>query len=173
MLTAFVDLKADNEGRLARFRTDEDAEYYIANPIKGYKPEGNYRGICGYEPLGDNRAMVYTLHPAQYLRDSTATPVHDPLAVTAVWRTPRYVNMHLRPMTRGGQQYWGFCIDSICGTTAHVSLYHRQNDDPLAYSQDVYASLPIDSLPNPSQIEEISLTFETFQGSRTWTLPKQ
>ena len=52
--------------------------------------------------------------------------------------------MQLAPLTQGGTQYWGYLVDEVSGNTTHISLHHRQNDDPLSYTQTVYASITTD-----------------------------
>lgn len=170
IVTEFADLKADAQGRLATLITDDDHTLRISNPVEGFQKNAGYRAVCGFVREGDDEATLYSLQAVAFLRDSTATPRHDPVAAVSVWGTRRYINMHLRPMTRGGQQYWGFCIDSIKGRTAYVQLYHNQNDDPLAYSQDVYASLPVDSIPGHASLDTIRLTIPTFKQNKTWTI---
>lgn len=167
VVTEFVDIDADSQGRLASITTDDDRQYTISAPIAGYHPDAKYRGVCGFVPSGKS-AIVRSLYPVQYLRDSSAVVCHDPIAVYSVWGTRRYINMQLRPMTQGGTQAWGFAIDSIVGKTAFLSLHHNQQHDPLAYSTDEYASLPLDSVKQDS----IHFTIHTFKGLKTWIITK-
>lgn len=167
VITEFVDLKSDAQGRLASILTDEDLGFTIATPITGYHPNARYRGVCGFVPVG-NVAFVKSLEPVEYLRDSSDVVCHDPIAVYSVWATRRYINMQLRPMTQGGEQTWGFAVDSIVGETAFLSLHHNQQGDPLAYSTNVYASLSLDSVAQ----SDIRMTIHTFKGPKTWTITK-
>ena len=167
VISEFVDIKSDSQGCLVSILTDTDQNYTIASPITGYRPNAKYRGACGYVPVGQV-AHVRSLQPVQYLRDSSKVVRHDPIAVYSVWGTRRYVNMQLRPMTQGGQQYWGFAVDSILGRTAYLSLHHNQGNDLQAYSTDVYASLSLDSIKQDS----IQFTIHTFKGLKTWTITK-
>lgn len=170
IVTEFADLDADAQGRLATLVTDDDRTYRISNPVEGFQENAGYRAVCGFVREEDDAVTLYSLQAVAFLRDSTSTPRHDPVAAVSVWGTRRYINMHLRPMTRGGKQYWGFCVDSIQGRTAYVQLYHNQNEDPLAYSQDVYASLPVDSIPGIDALDTIRLTIPTFKQNKTWTI---
>lgn len=165
IVTEMADVKADEQGRLAQLLTDDDVEYTISQPIAGYRPGATYRALCGFVPKG-KWADVHQLSPVHYLRDSTNSVRHDPTNVYSVWQTRRYLNMHLRPLTQGGQHYWGFAVDSITDQTAHLSLHHDQCGDFTAYSEDVYASLPLDSVPQ--ELHTIRLTIHTFQQDKTW-----
>lgn len=170
IVTEFADVQADAQGRLVTLITDDDCTLRISNLVEGFQENAGYRAVCGFVREANDEVTLYSMQSVAFLRDSTATPRHDPVAAVSVWGTRRYINMHLRPMTRGGQQYWGFCVDSIKGRTAYVQLYHNQNDDPLAYSQDVYASLPVDSIPGHATLDTICLTIPTFKQNKTWTI---
>ena len=54
----------------------------------------------------------------------------------------------------------------------HLRLHHRQNADPLSYTQTVYASLPIDSLKAVPKGDSIAFHIKTFKGDRVWTFKK-
>lgn len=167
VISEFVDIDADDQGRLVSITTDDDQRYTISAPLAGYHPGGKYRGVCDFVPSGSS-ADVRSLQPVHYLRDSSSVVAHDPIAVYSVWSTRRYINMQLRPMTQGATQAWGFSLDSIKGETAFLSLHHNQEGDPLAYSTDVYASLPLDSVEQDS----IQFTIHTFKGLKTWIINK-
>lgn len=163
ILTELADVETDENGVLRRFTTDEGKSMSIANYLDGYQPRAVYRCVCGYV-VEDGEALLYQLSGVHILRDSTECAVQDPVALVSVWRAGHYVNMQLSPKTQGGSQYWGFSTDSLMGKTAFLSLHHRQNGDPLAYSTTVYASLPVDSI----RCDSISLSIRTFGGIKTF-----
>ncbi len=145
VVTEIVDGITDGGGALALLLTDEGERYTLTNPQDGLLANAVYRCLCGYVPDGD-RATLYSLSGVYVLRDSTGTAARDPLPIVSAWRTPRYINLHLRPKTQGGTHYYGYITDSIVDGHAYLSLHHRQNGDPEAYSADVYASIPLDSV---------------------------
>ena len=169
VVTEFSDVISDAAGRLHSFTTDRDQTFRITNDLTGYEPNSVYRAVCGFVPQPDSTAVVYQLLGAWYLRDSTNHVPHcDPTEVLSVWRTRRFLNMQLVPRTQGGRQYWGFMVDST--QTGHVwlSLYHNQNGDEASYSTNVYASLPLDSVPDLQTGDSLSLSIQTFEGVKTW-----
>ena len=172
IITEFAMIQTDDAGRLAELTTDDERTYTIANPQDGYKKNVRYRVVCGFVPDGET-ATLYHATGAYLLRDSTQLAYEpDPIKVTSVWQSGRYINMHLSPLTQGGTQYWGYRIDSISGNTTHISLHHRQNGDPLSYTQTVYASIAVDSLETVSVGDNLSLHIKTFKDEQVWTFKK-
>ena len=84
-----------------------------------------------------------------------------------------YINLHLAPLTQGGNHSWGFITDSI-GTDGHryLSLHHRQNGDPLSYTQETYASIPLEELDSMTEGDSITLSIHTFKGIKTWNFKR-
>lgn len=172
IVTEFGMIRTDASGTMTDFTTDDGRIYAISNPQSGYDKEVLYRVVCGYVPDGQT-VKLYQVTGAHLLHDST-TLAHepDPIKVTSVWKSGRYINMHLSPLTQGGKQYWGYRIDRVRSRTIHVSLHHRQNADPLSYTQNVYASLPADNFKIIPFTDSIALHIQTFQGDQVWTFKK-
>ena len=172
VVTEFATILTDASGTLTELTTDAGRTYTISNPQSGFEKEVMYRVVCGYVPDGQT-ATLYQLTGAYLLHDSTALAFDpDPIKVTSVWQSGRYINMHLSPLTQGGKQYWGYRIGRLRGRTLHISLHHRQNNDPLSYTQTVYASLPTDNLKAIPFADSIALHINTFQGEQVWTFTK-
>ena len=106
------------------------------------------------------------------LRDSTAIGRKDPTGILSAWRAGRYINLHLQPKTQGGTHYWGFTVDSVAQGTVWIGLHHKQNSDPLSYTQDLYASIPVDSIKTALPGDSLIMTVATFNGLKTWTFKK-
>ena len=168
IVTEMADCASDAQGTIRRITLDDGRTYTLTNPLAGYAQNAVYRAMCDYtlEPSGS--ATLYQTMGAYVLRDSADAPLHHPTNAESAWITPRYINLHLRPKTYGGRQYWGYVTDSIEGGTAYLSIHHNQCGDPLAYSTTVYASIPLDSIPTGS----IHLSIHTFDGVKTWTFRK-
>ncbi len=145
IITDILDGITNSSGTLTTLQTDEGETYTLTNPQSGLVKNAIYRCLCGYTLEGNN-ATLYSLSGVYILRDSTERAVKDPLPIVSAWKTSRYINLHLRPKTQGGTHCYGYVTDSIVDGHVYISLHHRQNGDPEAYSTDVYASIPLDSI---------------------------
>lgn len=166
IVTELADCPTDDGGKMTRIVLDDDTQLTLTNPQKGLKANTTYRFLAGFTKEEDQCATLYSLRQAALLGDSTEVAKSDPVNVVSLWRTQRYINLHLRPKTQGGEQTWGFIVENIVGNHAYLRLHHRQGIDPTAYSTDQYASLPLDLVP----AEQITLRIETFDGTRQWEL---
>ena len=172
MLTEFATIQTDSWGTMRTFTTDGGKTYTMTNPLTGYLEDYTYRAVCGYVPDGD-RAYLRQAVEAYVLCDSTSLAYQsDATGVVSMWRGGGYINMQLSPLTQGGRQYWGFCVDSLRSRTTHLTLHHRQNGDPLSYTQTVYASLPLESLSMVPEGDSIAVHVPTFKGDRVWLFKK-
>ena len=172
VVTEFAMLRADDSGTMIELTTDDERTYTLSNPQSGYKENTNYRAVCSFVPDGQN-ATLYNATGAYLLHDSTELAYEpDPIKVTSVWQSGRYINMQLAPLTQGGTQYWGYRVEEVSGNTTHISLHHRQNGDPLSYSETVYASLKVDDFETIPAGDDIVLHIKTFKGEQVWTFKK-
>ena len=168
VITEFVMIRTDDAGTMVELTTDDERTYTITNPQSGYNKNVKYRAVCGFVPDGQ-KATLYHATSAYLLRDSTELDYEpDAVSVVSVWRSGHFINMQLSPLTQGGKQYWGYRIDGKSGNTTHIGLHHRQNGDPLSYTQTVYASLPIDNLDMVPVGDSIALHIKTFNGDKVW-----
>ena len=165
IVSEMADCPTNSEGTMVKIVLDNDTELPLSNPQTGLKPNVTYRALAGYT-LDDGKAMLYSLKPATLLRDSTRVATTNPTAIVSLWRTKRYINLHLLPKTQGGEQSWGFITDSIVGNHAYLRLHHRQGTDPTSYSTDVYASLPLQLL----EANQFTIRINTFSGTKEWEL---
>ncbi len=179
IVAEMADLYTNQDGAITHLVLDDGTTYKISNSQSGFHAKSLYRVLCGFVPNG-NEATLYQLQGAYILRDSTAIlPRKDPASVISTWRTPRYLNLHLATKTQGGTQHWGYITDSITSTPqangdtlihAHMSLYHNQNADPMSYTEDVYASIPLDSIKpfgNKREKGRVTLSINTSSGIKT------
>jgi hypothetical protein len=172
ILTEFAMIRTDDAGTMIELTTDNEQTYTITNPQEGYDKNANYRAVCGYVADG-HKATLYHATGAYMLRDSTQLAYDsEPVKVTSVWQSGRYINLHLSPLTQGGTQYWGYRIDETSGNTTHISLHHKQNGDPLSYTTTVYASFCIDEFESIPAGNLIALHIKTFDGEKVSTFKK-
>lgn len=172
VVTEFAMLRTDDSGTMIELTTDDEHTYTLSNPQTGYDRNSRYRAVCGYVPDGQN-ARLYNATGAYMLCDSTERAYEsDAVKVVSVWQSGRYINMQLAPLTQGGTQYWGYRIDEVSGNTTHISLHHRQNGDPLSYTETVYASITTDDFETIPSGDNIVLHIKTFKGEQVWTFKK-
>ena len=171
IISEMADLYTNEQGGYDKFITDAGVTYQVINGKGGLKPNACYRILCGYVPSGEN-ATIFQAQGAYFLHDSTEIAKTDPTGVKSAWRSGKYINMYLSPLTQGGTQYWGFITDSIKSGHAWVTLYHNQHADPLSYTQPTYASLPVDSIKDIQDGDIITLCINTFNGPQTWDFKK-
>ena len=165
IVSEMADCPTNSEGTMMKIVLDNDTELPLSNPQTGLKPNVTYRALAGFA-LDNGKVRLYSLKSATLLRDSTSVAQYDPVHVTSIWRTRRYINLHLLPKTQGGEQSWGFITDSIVGNHAYLRLHHRQETDPTSYSTDVYASLPLKLL----EANQFTIRINTFSGTKEWEL---
>ena len=165
IVSEMADCPTNSEGTMMKIVLDNDTELPLSNPQTGLKPNVTYRALAGFA-LDNGKVRLYSLKSATLLRDSTSVAQCDPVNVTSIWRTRRYINLHLLPKTQGGEQSWGFITDSIVGNRAYLRLHHRQGTDPTSYSTDVYASLPLQLL----EANQFTIRINTFSGTKEWEL---
>ncbi len=165
IVSEMVDCPTNSEGTMMKIVLDNDTELPLSNPQTGLKPNVTYRALAGFA-LDNGKVRLYSLKSATLLRDSTSVAQCDPVNVTSIWHTRRYINLHLLSKTQGGEQSWGFITDSIVGNHAYLRLHHRQGTDPISYSTDVYASLPLKLL----EANQYTIRINTFSGTKEWEL---
>lgn len=170
-LSEMADLLTNDKGTMTKMTLDNGTSYKISNPKDGYKKNVRYRAVCSYIPSGES-ARITRMDGAHILRDSTSVGTKDPTSAVSAWRAGKYINLQLAPLTQGGKQYWGFIIDKVEPGHAYISLHHRQNGDPLSYTQTTYASLPVDSIKGIETGEAITLSITTQKGEQTWEFLK-
>lgn len=176
IITEMADAYTNEHGVIYKIVLDNDKTYNIENQLSGYHKNAIYRILCGYEQKNSNYVHLFQMTGVPVLRDSTKIARRDPVELQSVWRTGRYINLHIDAKTQGGKQYWGFITDSIVASVnaegmpsnhAYVSLHHNQNGDPTSYTEEVYLSLPIDSIKNIEQTSPVTLHINTAKGLKT------
>lgn len=178
LITDFAEVYSDANGNLFRMQPDHQPAYYIDSPIAGYLPDTEYRGVCTYTFSGSDSTTVhlYGVERVTLLQDSTrsAYPGTDPLQAVSLWDGGNFINFHLSVKTQNGIHYLGYRMDSIRiapdrQRTVYLTLYHNQNNDPLSYSQKLYASLPKSNLNAVVQTgDSICIYIHTFEGLKHW-----
>jgi hypothetical protein len=183
LITELAMARADNQGLMTSFTTDDGIIYHVNNEIKGMTANSRIRALISYlktdapdgAPAENSFAIVYQAKAVPVFWDwTTEEPMRrDPTGIQSVWVSGGFVNLHLTPKTQGGKQAWGFTRDSVTTnvlgtTTHHLSLYHHQLEDATAYTTDLYACISLDSIPALAAQDSIRLTVNTFSTPAIW-----
>ena len=171
----------DEHGVITRLLLDDSTSHPVTNKLEGYVARAAYRCVCGFVRGSGQSVEIRSLAPAYILADSTDSRhrANDPVEVVSAWRGGHmFLNLYVRPLTKGGKQQWGYLRDSVRanpagGTTYHLSLMHAQGTDTLAYSTDLYMSVPLDSLATPpafTAADSVEMAVATWNGLRRFAV---
>lgn len=151
---------------------DDGRKMKIVNQLGGLTPDSLYRIRALYVPTEDGvelRGAQLVVAPLTLRMDPLLVKT-EPVELKAIWGSPRYVNMLLGVKSGGGSQMIGFIENGIVEMAdgikkLSITLFHDQIDDPLYYTQDVYASCPIypyayDLVSGRDSVEMIIHTFK-------------
>lgn len=180
IITDFANLHTDPTGNIFQIEPDNGPCYYLDPAIQGNIPNATLRALCGYALQNTDAnaqkqtARLYTLTTVELLQDSTqnAYPGNDSTKILSAWKSGRYINLHLAPLTQGGRQYWGYRLTRPENdrSTYTLTLYHNQNNDPQSFTQEIYASISLMPLMEQAQTgDTVRLQVNTYEGVKTWT----
>lgn len=177
LITEMVMSSSDAQSIFTSFTTDEGRTFQMSNTVKGPSPNVRWRFLCGYVKDDETTARVYSFIRIPLLPDCTdlENRRRDATNIASIWKGGGYINLHLLPLTQGGQQAWGFFRDStstnsVGGTDYFITLSHNQLNDVEAYTTDLFLSLDLDSVAiTRSAADSIIFTVKTYDGKRSWT----
>lgn len=141
----------------------------IVQQIKADVADTTFRCLATYALNEDNQLKFYQLKHI-----FSADPVdaskfkekpHHPIHVISTWKgNEHYANLHVGIMTtNNGKHQFAYSIDSIVGTTKHISLVHaREEKDAESYTEKTFISLPLH--PEQSQTNATVLHINTYNG---------
>lgn len=183
LLSEFVTIQTDESGIPGQLRTDKGMVYAVENAVEivtdGLTPDSVYRAIARYEQRND----VVRIYGLQGVVSSYAIPDSlladevkcDPVEMQAIWSGGGYLNMVLLIKAQSGKHSFSFIEDSIIQTTDGyrklcLSLSHDAHDDTMAYTQEVYLSMPL--FPYSGRLEDgdsVIFSIPTPYGWQQWT----
>lgn len=183
VLTEFVELDTDNDGNLKLIRTDDQKEYFSVKEVKlaGTTPDSTYRVQCKYQPEEEEYVLIYDLkllvspHPKDPSFFNNEIKA-DPVKLTSIWKSGDYINLHLGAMTKDEAKHKFHFVkqersNSNGNRRVDLLLYHDQNGDPEAYTQDILLSCPLSSLAlNPG--DSIYFHIRTYDGIKRFGYKK-
>lgn len=117
-------------------------------------PESGLRVVANYESLANRQAIIYgmaeILAPQPEPADSDLFSKGiktDPVTLESIWLGRQYLNMVLQVRLKDGMHYFHFVEEHVEETELErkvvLLLYHDAGGDMQAYTQDVYASVPL------------------------------
>lgn len=177
LITEMAMSSSNAECIFTSFTTDEGRTFQMSNSVKGPSPNVRWRFLCGYVKDNETTARVYTFIRVPLLPDYTQVENQrrDATNIASIWKGGGFINLHLLPLTQGGQQAWGFIRDSISTNNAggidyFISLSHYQLNDTEAYTTDLFVSLDLDSVATTRYAtDSIVFSVKTYDGKRSWT----
>lgn len=181
VVTNLVELETDGSSNIHLIRTDDGAIYFPDKIIafKDATPDSLYRVNCTYQPLDESggKATLYNVKGVlspfpkepSYFKDGIKT---DPLKITSIWNSGGYINLHLGVMTKGGKHKYHFLNlgkskNSMGKSTQLIQLFHSQEKDPEAYTQEIFLSCPLRKLDLHSG-DSIIFSINTYEGVKVY-----
>ena len=185
VLTEFVCLKTDGQGKGVQLITDEGNTWNIPEaqqPTDELTPASIYRVISKYVPYTDTRkADVYTLQsvasPLPQAEDEFKEIHTDAVSIQSIWRSGDYLNLILQVMVKDQKHEFAFIDQGITihedGTrTLSLMLYHNRNNDVEGFNRKAFLSVPLwhyQDLLTPGDLIEFQLnTYKEGMTSRTF-----
>lgn len=156
VLTEFVCLKTNEEGKGAQLLTDNGKTWQIPEeqwPADDLTPDSTYRVVSKYVPHSETgEADVYTLQSVIAplpKAESEFEEIHtDAVTIQSIWRSGNYLNMILQVMVKDQKHEFRFIDQGIItnedGTqTLSLLLYHNRNNDVEGFYRKAYLSVPL------------------------------
>ena len=97
----------------------------------------------------------------------------DPVKITSIWKSGGYINLHLGVLTKGRAHKYHFLNlgksrNSMGKATQRIQLFHSQEEDPEAYTREIFLSCPLNKLDLQSG-DSIIFSINTYEGIKVYT----
>lgn len=131
-----------------RLSVIDDQTQHLGTPDSAYRCVGYYEHADGGVLLYSASNVIASHAVAAHHLDTLCT---DPVQLVSIWKAPRYLNMRLGLRHGGAEHEFQFVSDSIVrpvhggSVHAYFSLYHDAAGDIEAFTDFVYASLPLEN----------------------------
>lgn len=168
-----AELYADGLGIGTRLLRDDGVALAVLNRPGGLSRDTIYRVCAMYteEPQGVRLShLAFILSPCPR-RFSESSVVRHPLALKAVWRGGRYVNLLVALQTSGDAHRFAFADKGVETTPqgykiARVELCHDQNGNEAYYTREAYLSCPVWPYADVLQAgrDSVELIVHTYDG---------
>lgn len=185
VLTEFVCLKTNEQGKGAQLITDEGKTWEIPEsqrPSDKLTPDSIYRVVSKYVPLpGTEEADVYALQSVIAplpKAESEFEDIHtDAVTIQSIWRSGDYLNLILQVMVKDKAHEFGFIDEGITtnedgSRTLKLTLFHNRDNDVEGFYRKAYLSVPLwhyQDVLTPGDLITFQLnTYEEGMTSRTF-----
>lgn len=156
VLTEFVCLKTNEQGKGAQLITDEGKTWEIPEsqrPSDKLTPDSIYRVVSKYVTLPDTEeADVYALQSVIAplpKAESEFEDIHtDAVTIQSIWRSGDYLNLILQVMVKDKAHEYGFIDEGITtnedgSRTLKLTLFHYRDNDVEGFYRKAYLSVPL------------------------------
>lgn len=184
LLTDMVEIDTDNSRNIKLLRSDDGKEYSLSKKalLEDGTPDSTYRVRCRFCIDDERTVTLYGLsilqspHPElpAHFNDSILV---DPVKITSVWKSGNYINLHLGVMTKQEKTQKLHFVKTELQPAANgkqridLTLFHNQNNDPEAFTKEVFMSCPLQSL-DLEDGDSIYMHITTYEGLKTYGFVK-
>ncbi|MCD8209991.1 MAG: NigD-like protein [Prevotella sp.] len=189
MRVDFVEAKTNSLSTITSVVTDDDESLSLYEPIStswATVPDTIYRALLYYNKISSNtntylaQAIAISQVPVFSIAEKKAPNqeiLMDPVNFISIWKSKsgKYINLDLylkvgnldddASLQTLGMFFDGVSISSEGEKKVTLLLYHDQNGMPEYYSSEVYASIPVDGIPQElSQGDIVEVIINTYDG---------
>ena len=173
----FVSVSSNDRGRLESLLPDKGPLLQIVDDRTSttVAPDTVMRVITNYEQATDDSAILYAIgsvlshepepRDSEIFKDGIKT---DPIALEAGWMGRGYLNLVLLMKVREKIHYFQFVEDSVeenaYRKVVTLSLYHDASGDNEGYTQNVYASVPLQKYASSTKKTEVIFRYRSEKG---------
>ena len=163
VITDLVELETDSSSNIHLIRTDDGVLYSPDKTIafKDSTPDSlyNVHSVISPFPKGPD-----------FFKEGIKT---DPVKITSIWKSGGYINLHLGVLTKGRAHKYHFLNlgksrNSMGKATQRIQLFHSQEEDPEAYTREIFLSCPLNKLDLQSG-DSIIFSINTYEGIKVYT----
>ncbi len=189
MRADFVEAQTNSLSSITRVETDDGESLSLYEPIStswATVPDTIYRALLYYNKISSStntylaQAIAISQVPVFSIAEKKAPNqeiLMDPVNFVSIWKskTGKYINLDLylkvgnldedTSLQTLGMFFDGVSISSEGEKKVTLLLYHDQNGMPEYYSSEVYASIPVDEIPEElSQGDIVEVIINTYDG---------
>ena len=151
----FLTATSNAQGTLTTIVTDDGQKHEVIKDGAGLglKKDTVVRIACNYEQTAEGVILykaVRAVSPLPQAPDKFTEGISkDPADVLSIWMGWDYLNLMLEVKAQTGKQLFHFVEEEVetnrdNGTkSVRISLFHDEQEDVRAYTQRVYASIPL------------------------------
>lgn len=163
--TDIVTARTDSKGIVESVTFDNGVTYdHLYQQINAQVPDTTFRCVVMHSEDEDgirfySMQNIFSSNPTDTIPEEKRT--HDPVKVISAWKgNAQWANLQIGIMTTyNGRHSLAYSIDSIVGTTKHISLlHHRDEKDAESYTEKAFISLPL----HPEETETNATVLHVF-----------